>query len=67
MAYPYTTLTISYGSSSTATLNLPANSNVSDYVSSIFKNFGFWIQQDGPTPATQTFVPASAITSIVAQ
>jgi hypothetical protein len=68
MAYPPTQVVISYGASSSATLNIPAGVSYSDFVQAIMLR-GFWFPQpkDAPASQTQTFTPASEITSIVAQ
>jgi hypothetical protein len=68
VAYPPTTLTVNYGTSSTATLTIPAGCSYSDYVQGIMRN-GFWFPQpqNAAQSQTQTFTPASEITSITAQ
>lgn len=67
MAYPPAVIQISYGTSSTATLTIPSGCSYSDFVQGIMKN-GFWFPQpqNAAQSQTQTFTPASEITSIVA-
>jgi hypothetical protein len=67
MAYPPTSLVISYGTSSTATVAIPSKSNYSDFVRAIYNAGGLWIPGNAtPTASTQTFVPWAQITSIAA-
>jgi hypothetical protein len=67
MAYPPTQISISYSGGPTV-LPIPTGSNYSDFVKDIFLAGGLWTvaPQNAPEFQTQTFVPWSAITSIVA-
>lgn len=62
MATP-TTITINFGASSTANLQIPNGSTYSDFVGNISKNGGAWITVNN----VKTFVPLGQITSITAQ
>lgn len=77
MAFPPTILTITYLTYSnanpavittaTAVLNIPANSNVSDYIQAIVQR-GFFTTQNTAAnqPSTQTYIPPGMIASVVA-
>jgi hypothetical protein len=64
MATPPTTLVISYGTSSTATLSIPAGIDFTQATRNLATGGGFWFVS---AAGVQTFIPWSQITQITAQ